>query len=139
MTEAVPEPVARVLDALAGRGLPVAEVYAKRGRSRVVEETPGGLTVSYHREEGWAVRAGDDRRSLFAAGTGRPDPGGPGGAWPEADGDALALPDPGALDLAEPPPFRDPAELDAPLLGEREAVGLLATLREELARELRGA
>lgn len=135
MTEALE----RVLDAVAGRGLPVAEVYAKRGRSRVVEETPAGLAVSYHREEGWAVRAGDDRRSLFAAGTGPPDPAGPGGSWPEADGDALALPDPGALDFGAAPPWRDPAELDAPLLGEREAVGLLSTLREELLAELRGA
>jgi len=139
VTEAAPEPLARVLGALAGRGLPVAEVYAKRGRSRVVEETPAGVAVSYHREEGWAVRAGDDRRSLFAAGTGPPDPAGPGGSWPEADGDALALPRPEALDPGPAPPWRDPAELDAPLLGEREAVGLLSTLREELLAELQGA
>ncbi|HEX6199633.1 MAG TPA: metallopeptidase TldD-related protein, partial [Thermoanaerobaculia bacterium] len=67
------------------------------------------------------------------------DPAGPGGSWPDADGDALALPDPEALDLGPPPPWREPAELDAPLLGEREAVGLLSTLREELLAELRGA
>lgn len=139
MTEALSEPLERVLEALADRGLPVAEVYAKRGRSRVVEEASVGISVSYHREEGWAVRAGDDRRSLFAAGTGPPDPAGPGGTWPEADGDALALPDPEALDLAAAPAWREPPDLDAPLLGEREAVGLLSTLREELAAELRGA
>lgn len=138
MTEAVFEPLERVLEALADRGLPVAEVYAKRGRSRVVEETRAGISVSYHREEGWAVRAGDDRRSLFAAGTGPPDPAGPGGSWPEADGDALALPDPEALGPASPT-WHEPADLDAALLGEREAVGLLATLREELAAELRGS
>lgn len=128
-----------VLEALAVRGLPVAEVYAKRGRSRVVEETAAGVSVSYHREEGWAARAGDDRRSLFAAGTGRPDPSGPGGSWPEADGDALALPRSGELDLAPATTWSEPADLDEPLLGEREAVGILSTLREELRAELPGA
>jgi len=127
-----------VLDALAGRGLPAAEVYAKRGRSRVVEEGPAGASVSYLREEGWAARAGDDRRSLFAAGTGRPDPAGPGGSWPEADGGALALPDPRALGLVAEP-WREPPEIDAPLIGEREALGLLATLGEELRAELPAA
>lgn len=132
------EVLGEVLDALAGRGLPVAEVYAKRGRSRVVEESPAGVTVSYLREAGWAARAGDDRRSLFAAGTGLPDPAGPGGAWPEADGAALALPDPEALGLSGEP-WREPPELDAPLLGEREALGLLSTLGEELRAELPAA
>lgn len=126
-----------VLDALAARGFPRAEVYAKRGRSRVVEETPAGVTVSYHREEGWAARAGDDRRSLFATGTGAPSPAGPGGGWPEADGDGLELPEPGAAaPAAEERPWRDPPDLDAPLAGERDAMGLAATLREELAAEL---
>jgi hypothetical protein len=115
-----------VLAALAARGLPVAEVYAKRGRSRVVEEGPAGVSVSYLREEGWAARAGDDRRSLFAAGTGPPDPAGPGGSWPEADGDALALPDPGALDLGAAPPWRDPSDFDAP--PDRRARGTAAPL-----------
>jgi predicted Zn-dependent protease len=135
-----------VLDALEGRGLPRAEVYAKRGRARVIEETPGGVTVSYHREEGWAARAGDDRSSLFATATGVPSPEGPGGEWPEADGEALTLPDPvpflarmGGGDRSDPAgAWREPPELDAPLIGEREAVGLLATLGEELAAELPG-
>ncbi|HLE85957.1 MAG TPA: hypothetical protein VJG13_16590, partial [Thermoanaerobaculia bacterium] len=74
MSRTEAEGLGEVLDALAGRGLPVAEVYAKRGRSRVVEESAAGVAVSYLREEGWAARAGDDRRSLFAAGTGAPDP-----------------------------------------------------------------
>jgi predicted Zn-dependent protease len=133
-----------VLDALEDRGLPRAEVYAKRGRSRVIEKTPGGTTVSYHREEGWAARAGDDRRSLFATATGAPGPGGPGGGWPEADGEALELPGPDALlagaagDPEGGDAWREAPELDAPLIGEREAVGLLATLGEELAAELPG-
>ncbi len=134
--------LAAVLDALAARGLSSAEVYAKRGRARVIEETPGGVAVSYHREEGWAVRAGDDRSSLFAAATGAPSPDGPGqGGWPEADGEALALPQPDPREspgLFEEPGerWRDPVDLDAPLIGEREAVGLFTTLREELAAEL---
>ena len=134
--------LAAVLDVLAARGLSSAEVYAKRGRARVIEETPGGVTVSYHREEGWAARAGDDRGSLFAAATGPPSPDGPGGGgWPEADGEALALPEVGDREgpgLFDDPGegWRDPVDLDAPLIGEREAVGLLSTLREELAAEL---
>jgi predicted Zn-dependent protease len=128
-----------VLAALGARGLPVAEVYTKRGRSRVVEEVASGTTVSYHREEGWAVRAGDDRRSLFAAGTGAPDPAGPGGSWPEADGEALELPSPRRSPVGHEGDWRDPADLDAPLMGEREALGLLATLRQELAAELPAA
>lgn len=131
--------VGEVLDALAARGLSSAEVYAKRGRSRVVDETPSGTVVSYHREDGWAARAGDDRRSLFAAGTGAPDPRGPGGSWPEADGEAVELPDATVAVASDERPWRDPADLDAPLLGEREALGLLATLREELQAELPAA
>lgn len=134
--------VAEVLDALASHGFPSAEVFAKRGRSRVIEATPSGTLVSYHREEGWAARAGDDRRSLLAAGTGAPDPGGPGGRWPEADGEALDLPSAAHAvrpEGADDPPWREPADLDAPLMGEREALGLLSTLREELAAELPGA
>lgn len=129
-----------VLEALAVHGLPSAEIYAKRGRARVIEETPGGVTVSYHREEGWAARAGDDRRSLFAAATGAPSPDGPGGGgWPEADGEALVLADPGGSPgLFDEPGegWREPPDLDAALIGEREAAGLLATLRGELSAEL---
>ncbi|MFP3941040.1 MAG: metallopeptidase TldD-related protein [Thermoanaerobaculia bacterium] len=133
-----------VLDALRRRGLDRTEVYAKRGRSRVVDRTPGGTRVSDHREEGWAVRAGDDRGSLFASATGRPDPAGPGGpgsSWPEADGDALELaaggPEEGA-GPASPDAWRDPPHLDAPLAGEREALALLAAVRRELESELPG-
>lgn len=131
--------VGEVLAALEARGFPSVELYTKRGRSRVVEQTPSGTTVSYYREEGWAVRASDDRRSLFASGTGAPDPAGPGGSWPEADGEALELPTPARAPLADDGSWRDPADLDAALVGEREALGLLSTLREELDGELPGA
>ncbi len=131
-------PLAEVIAALERRGLPEAEVYAKRGRSRGVERRPQGTTVSLHREEGWAVRAGDDRRSFFAAGTGRPDPAGPGGHWPEADGERLVLPEPGAVREAAAP-WSEPPDFDASLIGEREGIALLDTLAEALAEELPAA
>lgn len=133
-------PLADVLAALDDRGLPVAEVYAKRGRSRVLELTPRGTTSSVLREEGWAVRASDDRRSLMASATGPPDPRGPGGAWPDADGEALDLPGPDACGGASTSAdWREPVDLDAPLVGEREGVHLLASLASELEREIPGA
>ena len=131
--------LSRVLEALDGRGLPRAEVYAKRGRSRAVELTPRGTLASIHREEGWAVRAGDDRRSMMAAATGRPAPEGPPGGWPEADGDALELPGPERVHSAGRSPWRMPADLEAPLVGEREAVQILAVLAATLEDELPGA
>lgn len=138
-----PEPprdgaLAEVIAALEGRGLPEVEVYAKRGRSRVVERRPQGTAVSLHREEGWAVRAGDDRRSFFAAGTGRPDPAGPAGRWPEADGERLLLAEPGVVREAATP-WSEPPDFDASLVGEREGVALLDTLAEALAEELPAA
>lgn len=131
--------LSQVLEALDGRGLPQAEVYAKRGRSRSVELTPRGTCASNHREEGWAVRAGDDRRSMMAAATGRPDPAGPPGGWPEADGDALELPGPERVHSPSRSPWRMPSDLEAPLVGEREAVQLLALLGAALEEELPGA
>lgn len=133
-------PFGEVLAELARRGLPTAEVYAKKGRSRLLELTPRGTTSSVFREEGWTVRASDDRRSLMASGTGRPSPDGPGGAWPEADGEAFDLPAPDALGGAKSAgTWREPADLDAPLVGEREGVHLLASLAAALERELPGA
>ncbi len=131
-------PLAEVIEVLARRGLPEAEVYAKRGRSRVVELGPSGAAVSLHREAGWAVRAGDDRRSFFAAATGRPHPAGPGGAWPEADGERLALAEPGAV-RGPAAPWSEPPDFDSSLIGEREAAGLLEALAEALAAELPAA
>jgi predicted Zn-dependent protease len=133
-----PPHLAEPLDALARRGLPEAEVYAKRGRTRILELTPRGTHSSVHREAGWAVRAGDDRRSLFATATGRPDPDGPGGSWPEADGDGLELPRPKASG-EDPGDWREPADLDAPLVGEREGLTLLAALASAVETELPGA
>ncbi len=131
-------PPAEVVESLVRRGLPEAEVYAKRGRARVLDRSPYGAVVSIHREEGWAVRAGDDRRSFFAAGTGRPDPAGPGGHWPEADGERLVLPEPGAVRAASGA-WSEPADFDTPLIGEREGIALLDALGAALAEELPAA
>lgn len=120
-----------VLDALVRRGLEAVEVYYKRGRSRRLETVPNRSVSSYHQERGWAVRAGGRRGSFFASGTGRPSPEGP---WPEPDGQGLRLPPPGSA-----APWREPDELDSPLIGEREGLALLDGIGRELAAELPGA
>jgi predicted Zn-dependent protease len=113
-------------------GLPQVELYRKEGRSRRFESSAAGPTLALQsREEGWAVRAGAAGRSLFATGTGEIDPEGP---WPEADGQGLRLPTAGTV-----APWTRPAELDAPLLSEGEATGLLARIGSRLAQELPGA
>lgn len=108
-----------------------AEVYHKTGRSRCVRFTPRAGFTSFHQEEGWAVRAGDARRSFFFAATGRPRPGAP---WPEADGLGLRLP---AAKLV--PRWTPPVDLDAPLVGESEALALFEGLARGLDDELPGA
>lgn len=120
-----------VMVALLRRGLPDVEVFARRGRSRRLEITPHTESSVFSQEQGWAVRAGDPRRSFFAAGTGEPSPGWP---WPEPTGRPLRLPEPSAL-----APWNDPSEMEAPLVGEREGLKLLESLGRELAAELPGA
>lgn len=117
-----------VLVALVRRGLPSAEVFVKRGRSRRLERTLFTETSSSSQEKAWAVRAGLHRGSFFAAGTGDPSPAGP---WPEPTGRALELPEPQA-----PAPWNEPSDFDAPLIGEREGLKLLESLGRELASEL---
>ena len=131
MREARPWPLPEVLEALVDRGLEEAEVYVKRGRSRRLETTPHTETSGFHHERGWAVRAGGPRASFFLRGTGDPTPEGP---WPEADGRPLRLPD-----AAPVPEWREPADFDAPLTGEREGLRLLAAIGRELDTELPGA
>lgn len=120
-----------VMFALMRRGLPDVEVFARRGRSRRLEITPHTEISVFSQEQGWAVRAGDPRRSFFAAGTGEPLPGWP---WPDPTGRPLRLPEPSTL-----PPWNEPSDLDAPLVGEREGLRLLESLGRELAAELPGA
>jgi PmbA protein len=123
-----------VLVALLRRGLPDAEVFVKRGRSRRVEITPFTETAVFSHEQGWAVRAGDPRRSFFAAGTGEPVKDGP---WPEPTGRPIRLPEPAAGGM--PSAWNEPSDFDAPLVGEREGLKLLESLGRELAAELPGA
>jgi len=124
-------PLAEVLEALVDRGLEEAEVYVKRGRSRRLEITVPTRSSGFHHERGWAVRAGGPRASLFIRGTESPSPEGP---WPEPDGHPLRLPDPVAV-----PEWREPADFDAPLTGEREGFQLLDAIGRELDTELPGA
>lgn len=117
--------------ALMRRGLPDVEVFAKRGRSRRLEITPFTESSVFSQEQGWAVRAGDPRRSFFAAGTGEPARDGP---WPEPTGRPIRLPEP-----ISPQAWNEPSDFDAPLMGEREGLKLLESLGRELASELPGA
>ncbi|HYN22266.1 MAG TPA: metallopeptidase TldD-related protein [Thermoanaerobaculia bacterium] len=121
------------LAALQRRGLPEVEVFVKRGRSRRLEITPVTETSVFNQEQGWAVRAGDPRRSFFAAGTGEPLRDWP---WPELTGRPVRLPEPMA---SSAPAWNEPSDFDAPLAGEREGLKLLESLGRELATELPGA
>ena len=136
--------LAETLAALKKAGLEEIEVYAKRGRSRRLVAGDGvlggsvggrpprlGPSAGYHREQGWAVRAGDRRGSFAAAGSGEPPPAGP---WPAADGHPIRLPDP-----APAPAWNEPSDFDAPLIGEREGLALLDSLERGLVAELPGA
>lgn len=120
-----------VLDALQRAGCPEAEVYAKRGRSRVVRLLGEQETIGFRQEEGWAARAGDRRRSFFYAATGAPDPS---TVWPDADGEGLRLPTGLVV-----PAWLSPADFDLPLLGETESHQFLADLRRELQHEFPSA
>lgn len=121
---------AETLAALAARGSECAEVFLKRGRTRRFETGPQGELSLLSEERGWAVRAGGERSSFFAAGSGEPSPGGP---WPSSDGQGLRLPEPGP-----PANWRPPADLDAPLVGEREAFALLRELARRVAEAVPG-
>ncbi|MES1240124.1 MAG: metallopeptidase TldD-related protein [Acidobacteriota bacterium] len=123
-----------VLVALLRRGLPDVEVFAKRGRSRRLEISPVTETSVFSQEQGWAVRAGDPRRSFFATGTGEPALDGP---WPDPTGRPVRLPEP--VPPGGAPPWNEPSDFSAPLIGEREGLKLLESLGRELASELPGA
>jgi len=120
-----------VLDALRRKGFEEVEVFHKKGRSRTLSYAAFGDATSLRQEEGWAVRAGDPRRSFYYAASGAPRPDGP---WPEADGQGLRLPS------ARPPAaWSAPSTLDAPLLGESEARGFFEGLARALEEELPGS
>lgn len=155
-----------VLDELRERGFEVAEVFAKKGRTRrlvlagrgdesgrrrskvetqeidsATARSTGARSTGFHEEAGWAVRAGDARRSLFCAWTGAPRSGMP---LPEADGLPLVLPRPPKSEASggegtEGAGWRDPSELDSPLAGEREGYELLTALEQLLIEDLPSA
>lgn len=118
-------------EALGKTGQPAVEVLAKEGRSRTLRYRPEGSVSSLRRERGWAVRAGDERRSFHYAASGRPDPEAP---WPEGDGRGLRLPKARTV-----PEWIPPSRLDAPLVGESEALALVEALARELDGEMPGA
>ncbi len=120
-----------VLAALARAGHDAAEVYTKRGRSRRVLFTAAGPVASSTQEEGWAIRAGGARGGFFLAGSGAPLPA---RSWPAPAGPPLRLPEP--MPVGD---WRQPADLEAPLLAENEARALLEAIARELAAELPGA
>ncbi|MDX1632514.1 MAG: TldD/PmbA family protein [Thermoanaerobaculia bacterium] len=124
----VPKIAEATLASLSRQGMAQAEVYLKEGRSRRYVTEPAGTEVGLLGERGWAVRAGDRNCSFFATGTGFPNPE---EAWPEPDGYPLRLPEPRPLGS-----WREPSDLDAPLLGEREGLALLEELSRCLTEEL---
>ena len=119
------------LGALQKQGWEEVEVFHKKGRSRTLTYSSHSLVTSMRREEGWAVRAGDRRRSFFHAATGTPDPN---TVWPEADGQGLRLPSPRPI-----PRWSAPSDFDASLVGEGEAQGIFEALARELDQEFPGA
>jgi predicted Zn-dependent protease len=115
------------MDALRRDGFDEIELFHKQGRSRRVELAGQGSRTTVCEEQGWAVRAGAGERSVFLAGTGEPSPRGP---WPEPAAGRLRLPPPRSV-----PAWREPATLDAPLIGEPEGGQLLETVAERLAAQ----
>jgi predicted Zn-dependent protease len=128
----VKEGAERLLADLTSQGLETAEVFAKRGRSRHFARSGGGEVATSSTEAGWAVRAGDGGGSFFFAGSGAPAPGHQD--WPAPGGAPLVLPQPAAAAA-----WREPPEVEAPLLGEREGLALLAGLARQLEAEMPGA
>ncbi|MEM9554928.1 MAG: metallopeptidase TldD-related protein [Acidobacteriota bacterium] len=121
-----------VLETLLDSGFGEVEVFHKTGRSRLHRwSSAEGEVSSLRREEGWAVRAGDRRRSFFYAAAGAPSAD---VAWPDADGQGLRLPSPRPI-----APWTPPADLEATLVGETEARALFDAVDRELGDELPGA
>jgi predicted Zn-dependent protease len=140
------EAVGGLLRDLVRRGFPEAEVLRKRGRSRRLVLELGSESSAFNQELAWAVRASSRRSSFFAAGAGEMPAGGPGGrggkggagaasgSWPEPGGRPFRLPEPEVA-----PPWTQPSDFEAPLIGESEGLRLLASLGGELAAELPGS
>lgn len=109
----------------------VAEVLVKEGRSRRSELGVQGLVSVATEERGWAVRVARGRGSFFACGTGRPALE---AEWPAPTGPPLRLPE------AHPVPSWEPGPaIEAALMVEGEARGLLEGIERQLAGQLAGA
>ncbi|MEE8524690.1 MAG: metallopeptidase TldD-related protein [Thermoanaerobaculia bacterium] len=127
----VHEALFAVREHLAGSGWEEIEVLYKRGRSRSLHVTAEAAVASFRQEEGWAVRAGERRRSFYFAASGLPRAD---TDWPAANGAGLRLPS------ARPvPSWSPPSSLDAPLLSENEARGFFEAVARELDAEVPGA
>ena len=120
-----------IFESLQKKGMEEVEVYRKSGRSRRFEIGFAGKAGSSSIEQGWAIRAGTPRSSLFLAGTGLPSAR---SRWPEPDGQPLRLPT-----AVSVPPWRPPTDLDAALVAESEAMALLTGIETALAREVEGS
>lgn len=127
-------PVREAVRRLEADGFAAVEAYAKRGRSRKFELGPAGKLVTTSEEAGWAVRAGDQHSSFFAAGTGSIEAVEPDHQWPQGEGRPLRLPGPSVSRAWSPG-----SDLDAPMLVEHEALAMLESIRAELGREIPGA
>lgn len=125
-----------LLAELLRRGFGEVEIYEKSGRSRRFSRDAGRssgatavrTTQAAATEAGWALRAGDRRRSLFFAATGSADPG---VELPEATPHALRLPE-----HAPASALPETAEPESPPATESAAAMLFAAIERELRREL---
>lgn len=106
----------------------VAEVLVKRGRTRRSELGVQGLISVVTAESGWAVRAGGGHGSFFACGTGELPVS---AQWPMPTGPPLALPESQRVPLWESGP-----EVEAPLMIEGEARGVIEGIERELRRQV---
>ena len=116
---------------LRGDGHAVAEVLVKQGRTRRSELSAQGPVSVLTVEAGWAVRAGGAAGSFFSCGTGKPPLT---RAWPSATGGPLRLPE-----AEQIPEWTPDAGIEAPLLVEGEAKGLVDGISRELGLQLSGA
>jgi PmbA protein len=121
------EDARQLLEQVQAAGWQQVEVYAKRGRSRRFERGTEGEVVGSAEEAGWAVRAGNARRSLFHAEAGPTVPVGP---WQASAPGGLALPEP--LPVTE---WREPEGAERPPPAEREGLAVLEKLASRLQAE----
>lgn len=125
-----------LLAALVRRGFAEVEIYEKSGRSRRFVRDAAGQERARHlaaSESGWALRAGDLKRSLFFAATGSADPAAP---LPDPSPHGLRLPEPVSPAAATHGAWSEPEDSDAPLATESMAATLFAALERDLHREL---